>query len=33
MLRDDDLVELFEYLSKEPVIAPLTMLTVEGMPY
>jgi hypothetical protein len=32
-MRDEYLVELFEYLSKEPVIAPLTILTVEGMPY
>lgn len=32
-LREEELVELFEYLSKEPEIAPLTILTVEGMPY
>jgi ADP-ribose pyrophosphatase YjhB (NUDIX family) len=32
-LRAEETVELFEYLSKKPVIAPLTILTVEGMPY
>jgi phosphatase NudJ len=32
-LRGEEVVELFEYLSKEPFIAPMTMLAVEGLPY